>query len=208
MTLPKAFWLGQTEVTQNQWQALMKTTPAEQKAKGSSLGDVTGIGPNQPMYFVSWEDAREFLGKLNSSVKLPKGWAFALPTEAQWEYACRSGTSGPYAGDLDEMGWYSSNAGSTTHEVAKKKPNAWGLYDMHGNLLEWCFDKWDRSAQLPGGKDPVATSGPVHVFRGGSWDDIAYSCRSAHRDVYGHVYHSFSLGFRVAAVPAGSGATQ
>ena len=206
VTLSKAFWLGQTEVTQAQWYALMKTTPAEQKAKGSSYGGVTGIGPNQPMYFVSWEEAQEFIGMLNCSVKLPTGWVFALPTEAQWEYACRTGSEGPYAGKLDEMAWYEKNAGSTTHEVATKKLNAWGLYDMHGNLWEWCFDAY--TSKLPGGADPVVKDGSYRVVRGGCWDLTADYCRSAARNWYGPCLRSSRRGFRVAAVPAGSGATQ
>ena len=192
VTLTKSFWLGRTEVTQRQWQAVMKNNPS--KSKGEDL----------PVEMVSWNNATEFCGKLNAKGLLPPGWHWALPTEAQWEYACRAGTTGDYAGRLDEMAWYSSNSGSKTHAVGTKKANAWGLYDMHGNVWEWCAD-WH--AKFPGGAaiDPIgANSGSVRVLRSGSWNVVGTNCRSANRSGGSPDSRYGSIGFRVAAVPGGS----
>jgi len=196
VTIPRAFWLGQTEVTQSQWQALM----------GSSQSNFKG--DDLPADSVSWEEAQEFINKLNSAAKLPAGWVFALPTEAEWEYACRANPQAvePYAGEVGGMAWYSDNAGSTTHKVATKKPNAWGLYDMHGNLWEWCFDGYDSS--LPGGTNPVVRAGYDRVIRGGSWIRPAGVCRSAARLWDKPGVRTYELGFRVAAFPLGSRASQ
>jgi formylglycine-generating enzyme required for sulfatase activity len=128
VTLTKPFWLGRTEVTQSQWVALMGHN--ESYYQGSDL----------PVTNVSWEDAMEFCRKLTArelaAGRLPAGHEFTLPTEAQWEYACQAGTTGDYAGDLDAMAWYEKNSGDTTHPVGTKQANAWGLFDMHGNLWE------------------------------------------------------------------------
>ena len=117
VTLSQSFWLAKTEVTQAQWEAVMGSHPSEFK------------GPNLPVENVNWGDAQAFITKLNEKQILPQGWKFTLPTEAQWEYACRAGEKGPYSGgSLDEVGWYAGNSDSKTHEVAQKKPNALGLY--------------------------------------------------------------------------------
>jgi formylglycine-generating enzyme required for sulfatase activity len=194
VTLTKGFFLGTTDVTQAQWTVVMGTNPSY------FLGDTL------PVEFVSWDDAMAFCKKLTereqAARRLPAGWAFTLPTEAQWEYACRAGTTGPHAGDLDAMAWYSANSGYTTHPVGTKQPNGWGLFDMHGNVWEWCAD-WYWS--YPGGSvtDPVGPeSGSARVFRGGSWSHEAEFCRSAFRfgfapDPYRSL-HSNNIGFRVA----------
>jgi len=150
------------------------------------------------------DDAQEFCNKLNAKSLLPAGWQWALPTEAQWEYACRAGTTGDYAGNLGEMAWYTQNADDKTHPVATKKPNAWGLYDMHGNVLEWCADWY---GDYPAGSltDPTGSnSGSIRVFRGGSWHNVGTYCRSAARDGYLPGIRYAAIGFRVAAVPGGS----
>ena len=129
VTLSSPYWMGETEVTQGQWQALM----------GKNLSHFDG-DLNLPVEQVSWDDAQEYVAALNACAALKNGWRWTLPTEAQWEYACRGGTVGDYAGDLDEMAWYSNNSGSKSHLVGTKAANAWGLNDMHGNVWEWCAD--------------------------------------------------------------------
>ncbi len=189
VSLSQPFWLAKTEVTQAQWKAVMGRNPSSFK------------GPNRPVEKVSWEDVQSYLTKLNEKGVLPEGWKFALPTEAQWEYACRAGEKGPFSGgSLEEVGWYDGNSGSKTHDVGQKKPNAWGLHDMHGNVYEWCSD-WYYGT-LRGGVDPTGpTSGDYRVFRGGSSGGVASYCRAANRFWYfpGNRY-SLYLGFRPAII--------
>ena len=195
VTLTRAFWLGQTEVTQAQWEALMGSNPSTFK------------GASRPVEQVSWNDAMAFCRKLTererAAGRLPKGYAYTLPTEAQWEYACRAGTTGLYAGDgnLDDMGWYEGNSGNTTHPVGQKQPNTWGLYDMHGNVWEWCLDWYGN---YPGGRvtDYAGPStGTRRVFRGGGWGRGAAFCRSAFRFKGVPSFRFFILGLRVALAP-------
>jgi len=189
LRITEGYWLAKTECTQAQWRSVMGTEPSYFK------------GDDLPVEQVSWEDAQEFMRKLNGKNVLPVGWKWSLPTEAQWEYACRAGTTGPYAGELERMAWYSDNSGSTTHAVGTKAANAWGLQDMHGNVWEWCSDWY--GTKLPGGTDPTgASSGSYRVARGGSWNFLGKLCRSAYRggDVPGNRY--YRIGFRVASVPA------
>ncbi len=188
--ISQGFWLAQNEVTQAQWEAVMGTNPSHFK------------GPNLPVENVSWDNAQAFLAKLNDKKIVPAGWMFALPTEAQWEYACRAGERGPYSGgSLEEVGWYYGNSGSKTHDVGQKKPNAWGLHDMHGNVHEWCSDWYD--GRLRGGVDPTGpSSGVFRVFRGGSWNYVASYCRAAFR-FWNYTGNRFdNLGFRPALVPS------
>ena len=203
VTLTKDYWLGKFEVTQAQYEALMGKNPSSCK------------GSNRPVEWVSWEDAKEFCNKLNEKYagKLPAGYKFDLPTEAQWEYACRAGTTTALnngtnltsetgsCSNLNEVGWYGSNYGYGEHKaVGQKRPNSWGLYDMHGNVWEWCRD-WYGSY---GGEatDPVGpSSGSGRVDRGGSWSFYAKFCRSARRDRSEPGLRSSHLGFRLALVP-------
>jgi formylglycine-generating enzyme required for sulfatase activity len=152
--LTRHFWLAKTEVTQAQWEAVMGGNPSNHK------------GTNLPVENVSWEDAQAFIAKLNQKKILPQGWKFALPTEAQWEYASRAGEDGPESGgSLDDVGWHGQYVG--THEVAKKKANAWGLCDMHGNVWEWCSN-WAGDRLKSGGIDLTGpSSGSMRVERGG-----------------------------------------
>ncbi len=152
---------------------------------------------------MSWDDAQEYVAALNACAALQNGWRWTLPTEAQWEYACRGGTVGDYAGDLDVMAWYSNNSGSKSHSVGTKAANAWGLNDMHGNVWEWCADCY---GDYPKGAvtDPTGPStGSFRVSRGGSWNRDGPYCRSASRDRDTPDFRNFYIGFRVAAVPAG-----
>ncbi len=184
VTLTRGFWLLETEVTQAQWQAVMGNNPSYFH------------GNNLPVECVSWEDCKEFCTKLSS-----QGLNVSLPTEAQWEYACRAGTTGAYAGNLDEMAWYDDNSGSTTHEVGQKKPNAWGLYDMHGNVYEWCSDWWDSYSESPASDPTGPSSGTLRVFRGGSWNNDAQYCRSANRNGNTPTNRSRNIGFRPVFLP-------
>jgi formylglycine-generating enzyme required for sulfatase activity len=163
VTLTKGFWIGKTEVTQAQWKSVMGNNPS----------DFTG-DDNLPVDQVSWNDCQELCDKLG----------LQLPTEAQWEYACRAGSTGPYAGsgNLDEMGWYERNSGGKTHPVGTKQPNAWGLYDMHGNMLEWCEDWYSNRYSSGAVKDPRGPSSGKHrVVRGGGCRYDAAGCTSSSR---------------------------
>jgi formylglycine-generating enzyme required for sulfatase activity len=194
VNITKPFYLGKYLLTQEQWEAVMGGNPSYFN------------GPKNPVEEVSWDDLQEFLGKLNG--KFGAGAAkFQLPTEAQWEYACRAGSTTMYChGDeesrLGEYAWYNANSGGRTHPVGEKKPNAWGLYDMHGNVWEWCADWYDGRYYAHGpADDPTGpAAGSVRVFRGGGWCDPARYCRSADRgyDVPG--FRLDRLGFRVARV--------
>ena len=190
VTLTKGFWLAKTETTQGQWERLMGGNPSE--FKGAEL----------PVETVSWDDAQEYLVKMNSQDSLPSGWKWVLPSEAQWEYACRAGTETTYAGDLDEMAWYEENSGSKTNPVGMKKANAWGLYDMHGNVWEWCMD-YKGEYESGFATDPTGVNtGGLRVNRGGSWVDHAQHCRSANRYIGTPGRRDYRLGFRPALVPS------
>jgi len=202
--LTKGYWLGKTEVTQAQWTALMETTVEEQHALMPNRDTqpwwrLKGIGPNEPMYFVNWEESESFCEKLGRTFRVMRPWKFALPTEAQWEYACRGRTTGPFSGSgaLDEMGWFAENSGGTTHPVGQKTPNAWGLHDMHGNVREWT-DWYGDYPRNPVIDPPGPRGGTRIVLRGGGWDREAAFCRSAGRRsgfLPGHRYNN--MGFRV-----------
>ena len=192
VTLTRGFWMLKTQVTQAMWKSVMGTSISQQRDKANTPWPLSGEGSDYPMYFVSWEECRSFCEKLSEKL----GLTVSLPTEAQWEYACRAGTTGAYAGDLGEMGWYGSNSGYETHPVGQKKPNAWGLDDMHGNVWEWCQD-WYGSYSTSPTSDPTGpSSGSSRVLRGGSWGNSARCCRSAYRGRLSPDYRDGILGFR------------
>jgi formylglycine-generating enzyme required for sulfatase activity len=183
VTVPN-FYMGKFQITQAQWQAVMGKNPSHFK------------GDDLPVENVSWDAAQEFCQKLSQLTQK----AYRLPTEAEWEYACRAGTTGDYAGKLDEMGWYAENSGKKTHPVGKKQANAFGLYDMHGNVWEWCEDVWhdnydsapdDGSAWVKGGDQKR------RVMRGGSWFGNANYCRSASRFNDQPAIYYINIGVRV-----------
>ena len=195
VTLTRGFWLGSTPFTQAQWEAVM----------GKNLSQFKG--GDRPVEMVNWENCQEYCEALN---KLLPGLGARLPTEADWEFACRAGTSAfndgspctaPEGADpaLDRLGWYDKNSGGETHPVGQKQANAWGLYDMHGNVWEWCED-WFGSYPPEAQIDPAGPeNGVVRVVRGGSWNNPARSCRSARRAGFDPGYRFDNLGFRLAA---------
>ena len=182
-----SFSIGKYEVTQEEWETVMGKNPSDFK------------GAKRPVELVSWNDCQAFISKLNEIT----GMSFRLPTEAEWEFAARGGAKSlgyKYSGgnSLGIVAWYKENSGSTTHEVGKKAPNELGLYDMSGNVWEWCSDgngRYESSAQTnPTGDD----SNEFHVTRGGCWSDVARDCRVSTR---GSVYYKDSgihTGFRLA----------
>lgn len=206
------YWIGETEVTQALWKAVMGTEPTY----AGGWTDEYGHGSSYPAYRVSWEEAVQFCNKLNSKVsgQLPSGWKFALPTEAQWEYAARGGNKKSgyrYAGGntIGEVAWYEVNSydkgsGSPdygTHPVKGKKPNALGLYDMSGNVWEWCSDWYssDYYSVSPSSNPQGPSSGSYRVLRGGSWGSYARSCRVSNRGDF-PVDRSYGYGFRLSIV--------
>ena len=163
----KDYYMGKYTVTQKEWKAVMGTTPWKGK-------NYVKVGDDYPATYISWNDCQKFVKKLNSK---EGGNKYRLPTEAEWERACRAGSTTEYyygddEGRLGEYAWYYENADSIgeeyAHRVGQKKPNKWGLYDMHGNVWEWCQDKWDEA-------------GSYRVVRGGGWGSYADYCRSANR---------------------------
>ncbi len=194
VTLTKGFWIGRFEVTQQQWKEVMRNNPSRFKRSG----------PMAPVESVSWDDAMEFCRKLTekerASGSLPSGWKYTLPTEAQWEYACRAGTNTSFSfGDDESMlgsyAWFNENSDEKTHPVGQKKPNSWGLYDMHGNVWEWCYDGY---ASYPSTEvtDPTGPKVQARVYRGGGWPPDANYCRSARRSWNYPYGRRNDLGFR------------
>ncbi|MCX7049160.1 MAG: formylglycine-generating enzyme family protein [Candidatus Sumerlaeota bacterium] len=183
------YWLGETEVTQAQYEPIMGQNPSK------------FIEANYPVDYVSWNDAMEFCRRLSQKT----GKKYSLPAEAQWEYACRAGSRGKYCfgdsiSELGDYAWYRENSNEQTHPVRQKKPNAWGLYDMHGNVLEWCAD-WYGEYSSGRTANPVgANQGSSRVYRGGSWDNGADFCRSAIRFKDVPMLANLGLGFRVCRV--------
>jgi len=199
VTRSRPYWLGKTEVTNGQWAEIMGTTP-ENSAVGKSEMDL-------PIVNVSWSEATEFCKKLTERERLKGGLRagdnYRLPMEAEWEYACRAGTAtqfsfGDEASNLGDFAWFAANSEGRVHSVATKKPNPWGLHDMHGNVHEWCLDWWD--GRLLGGTDPLGPAdGSSRVGRGGSWMNGPTECRSAYRYGDAPTLRNVHLGFRVAA---------
>jgi formylglycine-generating enzyme required for sulfatase activity len=193
----RGFYMGRTEVTQGEWEKVMGTTLRQQQDKYFVL---SGEGADYPMYYVSWEEAKEYIRRLNDR---NDGYIYSLPTEAEWEYAARAGTTGDYAGDLDSMAWYDKNSGYTSHPVGQKSPNAFGLYDMHGNVMEWCEDIYNDKgyAGLPtdGSANMSVGNKNLRVLRGGSFGLNANSARSAFRGGAAQSHRNGLVGFRVVA---------
>ncbi|GMQ79795.1 MAG: hypothetical protein BMS9Abin03_234 [Thermodesulfobacteriota bacterium] len=197
VTLTKEFYMQSTEVTQGQWKAVMGNNPSEFK----------NCGDDCPVEKVSWNDVQEFIRKLN---RREGGNRYRLPTEAEWEYAARAGSTTAFANggitelkcgfdsNLDAMGWYCGNSNEKTHPIARKQPNSWGLYDMHGNVWEWCQDWYGKYSSSFVTNPTGPSDGSFRVSRGGGWIRNARYCRSAlrNRDSPGDRYNA-ALGFRL-----------
>lgn len=197
--ITERFYIGQYEVTQRQYNLVMRMNPSFFE------------GDDNPVENVSWFDAIKFCEKLTllmeESGQLPKGYEVSLPTDIQWEYACRAGTETALnsgkdlnmkdeSNFLDVLGWYSKNSDKGTHPVGEKKPNAWKIYDMHGNVSEWCLDSSSWNPLISSKK------GSSRILRGGSWNDDAVFCRSAYRDNASAGHKNKKWGFRVVLTPA------
>ena len=204
VTLTRGFWIGRYEVTQRQYQRVMGENPSV----------FANVGSNAPVENVSWKDASLFCERVRS--RLPdalRGLTARLPTEAEWEYACRAGTKaqlnsgqplsvhGRQSESLAEVAWYKANSGASSHPVGQRKPNDWGIHDMHGNIREWCADFY---GSYPEGDvaDPTGPAGaPFRVLRGGGWDHVPVECRSATRYARPPEFHINRVGFRLAVGP-------
>ncbi|MCC6822249.1 MAG: formylglycine-generating enzyme family protein [Verrucomicrobia subdivision 3 bacterium] len=212
MTISRGYWMGKYEVTQGEYLALMGSNPSCFSTNNGFPEDLS-----RPVELVEWEDATAYCAALTERERLAgrigTNSVYRLPTEAEWEYACRAWTSTRFSyGDdpgytnLTNYAWYWDNNGGTMHPVGQKLANPWGLYDMHGNAWEWCQDYFDT---YPGGI-AVDPQGPaegwgVHVFRGGAWyswpEALVGHCRSASRNFYFGVYMTSYTGFRVVLAP-------
>jgi formylglycine-generating enzyme required for sulfatase activity len=207
VTISKPFYMGVTEVTQAQWKAVMNTQPWQGKKRARS-------GNSHAASYISWKDATAFCTAVSEKTKR----TVRLPTEAEWEYACRAGTTTAYSfGDdvpfrlrgsasrynpRSKMGgyaWYEGNAQKYAHRVGVKKPSVWGLYDMHGNVYEWTADWYGPYANSKARDPKGQATGWGRVIRGGSWLSVPSSCRSASRDAYSPDTLSGAFGFRVVA---------
>jgi formylglycine-generating enzyme required for sulfatase activity len=193
----QSFEIGAYEVTQAQYETVMGFNPSHFQEVNGYLGT-----ENNPAEQVSWSEAREFCTRLSAQT----GRTFTLPSESQWEYACRAGSTGAWSfGDWENLlglyAWYFPNSGMKTHPVGKKLPNAWGLYDMHGNVSEICLDSWhDSYAGAPAdGSAWEPESGTDKVHRGGGWTGYASGCRSDSRSSSNLDYGDEIMGFRLAA---------
>lgn len=206
VTLSRPFMLGRYEVTREQFVEVLTN------ARPWSEQPFVGAEPNAAATYVSYQLARAFCKTLTDREHrarcLPANEIYRLPTEAEWEYACRAGGQSTYffgndGSELNYHAWFGIDRNNPkqafARSVGKKKANAWGLHDTHGNVCEWCLDVYQE--ELPGGKDPfVASGGPFRVFRGGSWRSTENHCRSANRDRYGPAYTNSAIGLRVARV--------
>jgi formylglycine-generating enzyme required for sulfatase activity len=195
--ITQPFYMGKYPVTQEQWTAVMGDNPSHSVK-----------GPKNPVEWVSWSDCLRFLRQLNEKAGGGK-WVF--PTEAQWEYACRAGSTtifcfGDDESGLADYGWFDKNSGGKSHPVGEKKPNAWGLYDMHGNVWQWVLDWYDPGyyAHSPTDDPTGPATGTDRVSHGGCWYSSARSARSANHGRIEPDHHGSHLGFRAAMIPPGN----
>ncbi len=203
VVLTEGFWMLESQVTQEMWHCLMDDT-IKDRAKQYNYGLLYGESVQCPMYYINWYECKSFCDRLSQYVR----GDVTLPTEAQWEYACRAGGRK----DIDEtnmlhqVGWYSKNSLRITHPVKLKKPNIWGLYDMHGNVMEWCSDHYSSMYYYENAPftDPSGPPyGVFHVVRGGGWRSTRRYCRSASRQYLGPTDRLCDVGFRPVLVREG-----
>lgn len=189
VTISQPFYMGKYEVTQAQWEAVMDSNPSSFPQCGGKC----------PVEHVSWDDAQKFIDRLNSG---SHAVTYRLPTEAEWEFACRAGTAGDYAVDIEEIGWYSKNSKARTHAVGGQRTNAWGLADMHGNVWEWCQDSYHETyvGAPTNGNAWVSDEQDYRVQRGGSWDNILTGLRSSNRGKNLPDFSNHSHGLRIVAI--------
>ena len=190
----RGFFMAETECTQAQWEAVMPKNPSHGKA------------PDQPVNQVNWREAQDYCRALTERHRaqglIPAGWEWDLPTEAQWEYACRAGTTEAFAGDLPSLAWIETNSEGKPHAVKTRQPNAWGLHDLHGNVWEWCRD-WYGDYATNRVKDPSGPSaGSFRCYRGGSRIYGARRARSAIRGAMTPEMRGDYLGFRPVLLPS------
>jgi formylglycine-generating enzyme len=198
------FYIGKYEVTQKQWRAVMGTSTDFGSAQSASLSDPSNFKgcDDCPVERVSWNDIQEFIKTLNQKT----GKKYRLPTEAEWEFAARGGSAGSptrYSGsnNIDEVAWYDKNSGSKTNPVGRKKANELGLFDMSGNVWEWCSD-WYGSYSSGSQTNPQGpSSGSGRVLRGGGWFSYAQYCRVSIRSYGAPGYRGNYRGFRLALAP-------
>ena len=192
------FYIGKYEVTQAQWEAVMGTSISQQRDKADKRFLLYGVGANYPMYYVSWDDVQEFISRLNALT----GKQYRLPTEAEWEYAARGGNQSSgykYSGSnfIEQVACFRDNSDIMAHPVGTKNPNELGIYDMSGNVREWCYDWYDSysSAQQTNPTGPF--SGLNRVCRGGNWRTDASYCRVSYRGSDTPTRRNYNLGFRL-----------
>ena len=199
-----SFYIGKYPVTQKQWQLVMGTTQSQHREKDDTSAKLYGEGDNYPMYYVSWDDTQEFIRRLNKAT----GKQYRLPTEAEWEYAARGGNKSrhyKYSGsnNIDSVAWYTDNSRRIIHPVGTLLPNELGIYDMSGNVWEWCLDWFGAYSSSPQ-RDPIGkytSSIPCRVLRGGSYRGEPFQCSVYRRfdDTPSHDYSSY--GFRLVLIP-------
>ena len=198
VTITKPFYIGKFEITQRQYESIIGKNPT----------DDTDKGDNKPVVRVRWVDAIKFCTLLNYKYEnlIPKGYKFTLPTEAQWEYACRAGTTSVYNNgyddgtNIEEVAWFIDNSQRKLFPVGQKQPNAWGIYDMHGSVSEWCYDIYEKYLESDVTDPKVSSDSPYHVYRGGSYRDYFTKCHSSARYGYDLKTYNIAIGFRVALV--------